>query len=415
MWVLLCGAIFVPCGCQMPDGGGKPKILCTIAQLWSQSIPNLKALSAVGAEIHILTAMMQWDKVLIQYAESITYCRHAVPQCLRPALITAIRSIKPDMVVPFDDVSVEIISDVRGRYEDDPEVYGEYVREVLSTSLPHYRLAANKFIQKRVAWKNGINTAPFVPLTTIDDAEKFVAVYGFPVVLKGSASTGGLLTKICRNKTDLEQSYRAMKGEARSHVSFFIETFIDVKIERFVVFTAVHGEMIAGVYGERRMKYKGYATILKHGTDDRIMDFAKLMIRVSDWHGAGIAELLEDHDGTLYLQEMMSRPQYGTAMIYKGAWQGLIDHLKGEYKGHQYYQEQIEDRSKIKWAVIPYELLRNCGSPFIYNKTVKVFAWWHDDEPVLYQYLQERYGCHRFWEFYGTDLAPSGYFWPLLH
>jgi acetyl-CoA carboxylase biotin carboxylase subunit len=88
----------------------------------------------------------------------------------------------------------------------------------IGPSAEHIRIMGDKIEAKRTAQRLGI---PVVPgsdgaVESVDEARRFAAEIGYPVLIKASAGGGGRGMKVAKTPDDLEEAYETARSESKA-------------------------------------------------------------------------------------------------------------------------------------------------------------------------------------------------------
>ena len=180
----------------------------------------------------------------------------------------------------------------------------------------------DKIKSKLVAASVGVPTIPGVekPIQSDEDALKFAAYCGYPVMLKAAAGGGGRGMRIVRSEKDLLQEFHSAKNEARK--AFGIDTIF---IEKYLESPKhIEVQLLGDSFGNLVHLYERDCSIQRRHqkvieftpalciTDEQrkaICEDALKIARAVNYRSAGTAEFLVDATGQHYFIEMNPRIQ----------------------------------------------------------------------------------------------------------
>ena len=179
-----------------------------------------------------------------------------------------------------------------------------------------------KHVAREVARRAGVPLAPGSPL--LSDAGEAVAAareIGFPVMLKSTAGGGGIGMRVCRDVSELEQSFDLVRGLAQSSFAsgeLFVERFVErprhIEVQ---IFGDGRGGVI--VAGDRdcslqRRNQKVVEECPAPGLDGRVRaaihEYSRALAAAVDYRSAGTVEFLFDVESEeVYFLEVNTRLQ----------------------------------------------------------------------------------------------------------
>lgn len=174
------------------------------------------------------------------------------------------------------------------------------------------KIIQNKYTQKTVLKNNNIPIPEFIPINSIDDIQKAVDIFNYPIILK--TCTGGYDGKgnfVIYNKSDIDNAYKALgNGKlplmAEQLVDFIMETSIlacrgiDGKTVVYPVGENIHHD---NILFETRVP----ANINKN-TANLAMELAQKVLHVFEGVGMFCIEMFITKDEKVLINEIAPRP-----------------------------------------------------------------------------------------------------------
>ncbi|WP_313135025.1 pyruvate carboxylase [Anaerocolumna sp.] len=180
----------------------------------------------------------------------------------------------------------------------------------------------DKIQSKIVAKKAGVPTIPGVekPIQSEEEAKKFAASCGYPVMLKAAAGGGGRGMRIVHNEKELIPSYHSAKSEAKKAFGIddiFIEKYLEKPKHIEVQILGDNHGNIVHLYERdcsiqrRHQKVVEFTPAISISDEKRkaICEDAIKIARQVNYRSAGTAEFLVDAEGNHYFIEMNPRIQ----------------------------------------------------------------------------------------------------------
>lgn len=174
------------------------------------------------------------------------------------------------------------------------------------------KVIQDKFSQKTVLKKSGIQMPEFIEVNQIDDIIKAGKKFGYPLMLK--ATTGGYDGKgnaVIRHEDDIEKQYRAL-GSGR--IALMAEEFLDFKKEVSVLACrSLEGEIAIYPIGENLhvnsiLDETIVPADLEESSRKKAMDMAHRVMEIFEGVGMFCTEMFVDDQGEIYLNEVAPRP-----------------------------------------------------------------------------------------------------------
>ncbi len=158
------------------------------------------------------------------------------------------------------------------------------------------------------------------PVDTVDEAERFAAQVGYPVLIKASAGGGGKGMRVAATEADLAANFTAAKTEAAAAFGNDV-----VYIEKYVLRPRhVEMQVLADTHGNavhlferdcsiqrrhQKLVEEAPSPALTPELRRQMGEAALLAVRAVGYVNAGTVEFLLDTDGRFYFMEMNTRVQ----------------------------------------------------------------------------------------------------------
>lgn len=185
-------------------------------------------------------------------------------------------------------------------------------------------VSGNKLECKRLAESNDVPVVPYTrePLNDVDEAVRFSAEIGFPVLLKSAFGGGGRGIREARNREEVRDNFSSAQREAKAsfgRFSIFVEKRLirPRHIEVQIIASDDSREFVH--LGERDCSIqRRYQKLIEMSPSPVVDEEARRMIasyalktaRATGYSNAGTVEFLRDSDtGNFYFMEINSRLQ----------------------------------------------------------------------------------------------------------
>ena len=180
----------------------------------------------------------------------------------------------------------------------------------------------DKVSARSLAIKNNVSVVPGTPgpIEDVEEAKRFVAEYGFPVIIKAAFGGGGRGMRVVRENDNLEDAFQRATSEAKTafgNGTCFIERFLDRPKH-------IEVQLLADNYGNvihlferdcsvqrRHQKVVEIAPAknLPKAVRDAILTDAVTLAKSANYRNAGTAEFLVDNENRHYFIEINPRIQ----------------------------------------------------------------------------------------------------------
>lgn len=180
----------------------------------------------------------------------------------------------------------------------------------------------DKAVAKETMARAGVPVVPGSdgPVESLEEAERFAAEAGYPVLIKAAAGGGGKGMRVARDENELATGLQAAKAEAAAafgNDSVYIEKYLSrprhVEIQ---VLADTHGNAIHLFERDcsiqrrhQKLVEEAPSPALTPETRVRMGEAALLAVRAVGYVNAGTVEFLLGEDGSFYFMEMNTRVQ----------------------------------------------------------------------------------------------------------
>ncbi len=180
----------------------------------------------------------------------------------------------------------------------------------------------DKAVAKETMLEAGVPVVPGSdgPVETVEEAERFAASVGYPVLIKASAGGGGKGMRVAATEDDLAANFTAAKTEAAAafgNDEVYIEKYLarprHVEIQ---VLADSHGNAVHLFERDcsiqrrhQKLVEEAPSPALTAGQREDMGRVALLAVRAVNYVSAGTVEFLLDTDGNFFFMEMNTRVQ----------------------------------------------------------------------------------------------------------
>jgi hypothetical protein len=317
------------------------------------------------------------------------FYRYSFQALLPLDVLRAIRSWRPDVIVPCDDDSVEALCRIARDFpRERPFLVSEPVRALIRRSIgPEEGFAAKSdrvAALEALAWA-GVRTPPFAAVRSSADVAEFGREHGFRLVLKSDGTAAGTGVRVCSSPAEAEAAYRELRAaldapgirrtplaervlygrEGRPEPRIHVQKFIPGQ-EAMRLFLAVDGREVCGLSASKVVRSNdglGPATVVEMIDHPEMAAATRGFAAAARYAGLGSVDfLVEDGTGHAYAVEINARL---TALVHLGALAGTdfgvrwLCALRGTESAGDTY------RAGARIALFPREWLRDPASPHL--------------------------------------------------
>ena len=184
------------------------------------------------------------------------------------------------------------------------------------------RMMGDKAAARAKMTENGFPVVPGTPgpVEDPDEALRFAADIGFPVIIKAAAGGGGKGMRVANDADEFLRSFQMARSEALSafgNGDVYVEKYLRrPRHIEFQILGDTHGNVIH--LGERdcsvqrrhqKLIEESPSPAMTPALRERMGEAAVLGAKAIDYVGAGTVEMLLDTDGSFYFMEMNTRIQ----------------------------------------------------------------------------------------------------------
>jgi len=366
-----------------PRDAAKTKILLTTTNRWPSSARLLIEFSLVGHAVSIVCPAHGHPSRKIRVAHGTFPYRPLVPL---DSLVDAIEAVKPDLIIPCDDLAVrhlhQLHSSERARHASEIDIPALIVR---SLGPPEsYATIDSRYSLLRLSREEQVLTPETSIINSLGDLEQLRLAQPFPWVLKADGTTGGAGVRIAHTLEEARVHYSELRrsmGFLRSIKHLMIDR--DLILERpwheservppaVVVQAFIHGnaansavacwkgEVLAGLSCEAVSTETsvGPATVVRLVDNDEMMVAARRLARRLSLSGFfGLDFVIEEGTGAAYLIEMNPRST-PPSHLRLGIRRDLVGALSAQLTG-QPLSEPVSVTQSNLIAYFPQAFLRN--------------------------------------------------------
>ncbi len=301
-------------------------LLVATATKWLAAARMPSALSRAGFEVALLAPRGSLAEKS-RYLAKIGYLADkATPLDWVYAFAAMVKATSPSLVVPCDDTAVRLLhmlalSPPQGIK---PEIYGELcalVRESLGNP-EHFHTSIDKTRLPAAAEALGVRIPPYAIAASVDEAQAFAAIRGYPVVLKRSHGAAGEWVAIVSDPIELAHTYARFAAantidlEGRGITNILVQAHVVGKVFSQTM-TAWQGTVLAGFVREKLVTHSplGPATVVRCVRMPEIRRFSdQLAIGLGMSGFFGIEYIVDAGTGEAYLLEINRRAMLATPL-----------------------------------------------------------------------------------------------------
>jgi hypothetical protein len=317
------------------------------------------------------------------------FYRYSFQALLPLDVLRAVRSWRPDVIVPCDDDSVGVLCRIaRDLARHRPILVPEPVRALIRHSIgpeEGFDAKSDRVAALEMLARAGVRTPPFAAVQSFADVAEFGRAHGFRLVLKSDGTAAGTGVRICSSPGEAETAYRELRAaldaqggrhtplaerllygsahrpEPRIHVQKFIPGQ-----EAMRLFLAVEGREVCGLSASKVVRSGeglGPATVVEVIDHPEMTAATRSLAAAARYAGLGSVDfLVENGSGDAYAVEINARL---TALVHLGALAGTdfgvrwLCALRGTESAGDIY------RAGARIALFPREWLRDPASPHL--------------------------------------------------
>jgi predicted ATP-grasp superfamily ATP-dependent carboligase len=305
-----------------------PVLLAAMVPSWIGTARIPRALAQAGFEVTLLAPPGSLAELSPYVARKIHLPYPLTPLQWTHAFADAVRGTSPRIVLACDDQSFILLKTVAELQPPGmPRAQHAQLAALVHDSLgdpAFYFTSIDKTLLPASAEALGVRMPPYALVSDLDEAMKFVANHGYPVVLKLGISFAGLGVAICADRDALARAFAELRRSSVADLGvdsdrMLLQAFIPGSVT-YYGFAAWQGVLLAGFTTERVVAdppSKGPATVIRYYRNPEIRDFAEKLVRAFAMGGLlGIECIVHEQTGEPYLIEINRRVTPGH---YRGA------------------------------------------------------------------------------------------------
>ena len=391
-----------------------PTVLIATTTRWIPTARLAVALTDAGFEVKAVCPPGHPMEQTAVVSEVFTY-RGLAPLA---SFAAAIPRAQPDLIIPGDDLAAQHLHALYASNRDSGEA-GEAICDIIEQSLgdpASFAMLYSRASIMELAQKEGIRVPETMVIGNRADLRRWLAVNGFPAVLKSDGSSGGVGVKVTATQEEAERAFqllscppswlRAAKRAVidrdstlvwptlrRRRPTVNVQTFVGgreatsaVACWKGSVLAALHFEVMATAQS------RGHATVVHLIDDPEMSAAAEKLVRKLNLSGlCGFDFMREADSGHAHLIEINPRTtQVGHLAL--GLGRDLPAALFAAVTGSTVdARPAVTERDAI--ALFPQEWIRDSASPFLRSAYHDV-PW---EAPDLVSACAHGYGRQRKW------------------
>jgi hypothetical protein len=314
---------------------------------------------------------------------------NATPAAWVEAFAAMVESTSPRLVLPCDDTALRLLMLLAlSPPAMMPPALHLQLAALIVDSLgdpAFYRTSIDKTMIGPAAAALGVRVPASIVVTALDDAKRFIAAHGFPIVIKRSHSTAGEGVALCADQGMVDREFvrlmatPALDLDDLATGQIVLQEFIAGKIH-FYTAVAWRGALVSGVAVEKIAgELKGPTSAVRYFASPQMHAATARLAEGFGITGIFSPEFIVDPaGGEPYLLEINRRISHGThrgARINVDAGAALYAAMHGTAAP----RDQLAPGEEHFCAHFPHEWIRDPQSPLLRRLPVDV-PW---DEPEL--------------------------------
>ena len=314
---------------------------------------------------------------------------NATPAAWVEAFASMVESTSPRLVLPCDDTALRLLMLLAlSPPAMLPPALHLQLAALIVDSLGNpafYRASIDKTMIGPAAAALGVRVPASIVVTALDDAKRFIATHGFPIVIKRSHSTAGEGVALCADQGMVDREFARLMATPALDLDdlaagqVVLQEFIAGKIH-FYTAVAWRGALVSGVAVEKIAgELKGPTSAARYFASPQMHAATARLTAGFGITGIFSPEFIVDPaGGEPYLLEINRRISHGT---HRGARMNVdaAAALYAAMHGTAAPRDQLADGEEHFCAHFPHEWIRDPHSPLLRRLPVDV-PW---DEPEL--------------------------------
>ena len=304
-----------------------------------------------------------------------------------PNLASAVRQYQPDMLIPGCELSVRFLHEIvyaglDGRLSEDMGDILALAKRSLGYP-DYYQTTLSKHETLELAAELGLRTPQQVLISGVEDALRFGARHGYPIVLKSEFGYAGNEVRVCIAPDEIAEAYRALSSQA-ANPRIVAQQYVQGTVAGQSA-VAISGEVLESLTFLKERCYPqptSPSSIVKYTENEEAERAISALIRKFGYTGFCSADfIIESGTQSVYLLEFNPRlaPACNLGELFgRDLCRALWCHLSGV----TYQRRPVPDGHQTV-ALFPNEWLRDSQSPYLLQAYHDV-PW---DDPLLLKAL----------------------------
>lgn len=298
---------------------GTPVLLVAIDPGWYGTVRIPRALAQAGFEVTLFSP----PGALVDLSRYVTKKVH-LAHPLTPlqwvyAFADAVRATSPRLVLACDEQSFILLKTLAelpppGMAQAQHAALAALVHDSLGDPA-FYLTSIDRRLLSAAARSLGVRVPPHAVVSDLRQAMEFVALHGYPVVLKLGISFGGIGVAICADDNALAQAFADLRRTNIAGLGVDSDRLhLEVAIPGAVTYYGVaawQGNLLAGFATERLVANpppKGPASVVRYHHNRELRDIAEKLVGGFSMGGLlGIECVMHEQTGDPYLLEINRR------------------------------------------------------------------------------------------------------------
>jgi predicted ATP-grasp superfamily ATP-dependent carboligase len=366
-----------------------PLLMVATATQWLGAARMPRSLANAGFAVSLLVprgSVAEQSRFLVNVGHLPV---NATPAAWVEAFASMVASTSPRLVLPCDDTALRLLMLLAlSPPAMLPPALHLQLAALIVDSLgdpAFYRASIDKTMIGPAAAALGVRVPASIVVTALDDAKRFIATHGFPIVIKRSHSTAGEGVALCADQAMVDREFARLMATPALDLDdlaagqIVLQEFIAGKIH-FYTAVAWRGALVSGVAVEKIAgELKGPTSAVRYFASPQMHAATARLTAGFGITGIFSPEFIVDPaGGEPYLLEINRRISHGT---HRGARMNVDAGaaLYAAMHGTAAPRDQLADGEEHFCAHFPHEWIRDPHSPLLRRLPVDV-PW---DEPEL--------------------------------
>ena len=366
-----------------------PLLMVATATQWLGAARMPRSLANAGFAVSLLVprgSVAEQSRFLVNVGHLPV---NATPAAWVEAFASMVESTSPRLVLPCDDTALRLLMLLAlSPPAMLPPALHLQLAALIVDSLgdpAFYRASIDKTMIGPAAAALGVRVPASIVVTALDDAKRFIATHGFPIVIKRSHSTAGEGVALCADQGMVDREFARLMATPALDLDdlaagqIVLQEFIAGKIH-FYTAVAWRGALVSGVAVEKIAgELKGPTSAVRYFASPQMHAATARLTAGFGITGIFSPEFIVDPaGGEPYLLEINRRISHGT---HRGARMNVDAGaaLYAAMHGTTAPRDQLAPGEEHFCAHFPHEWIRDPQSPLLRRLPVDV-PW---DEPEL--------------------------------